>query len=509
MTADPGLDVFVSYAHADNGVPVGAAVPHGWVTALASNLNEGPNVFKKHFFIDHQLSPGDNFSVDLVTKVERSSLLVLLLSQNYIDSEWCGKELEHFVRSHSADAAAPRDVFVVELFPYESFTNVPPAIQQLRKRMIQAKFWYQPREASAPSLAGYPSAMESGAEGQAHYWSVLNGLRVALDTRLRELRAQRPASSEAVPVAPPRAASPPAPSPSRPSLGTVLLADTTDDLEAQRTAVRLALEPEGIVVLPEGDYVGLTPQEFEAAIAGDLARADLFVQLLSPTPGRKPRGFEAPLPQLQYRRASLAKLPILQWCERQPAVDEIADAAHAELFKTEFLRATHRTDFETTVIQHLQAQKDQRDRAAAAAATAAAAPAPDAIGARLPKRLIFVDDAAGESVLSDRLRAIIRAQNCSVRSLPAGAPLGNNGVDIKELLRPCRAGITIYADRSKYATAYNRLVYFLNQVADGNLPMERWGVVLQQGTVASEFGIESDEVVPLDEHGLANFLSGL
>ncbi len=236
MTADPGLDVFVSYAHADNGVPVGASVPQGWVTALASNLNEGPNVFKKRFFIDHQLSPGDNFSVDLVSKVERSSLLVLLLSQNYIDSEWCGKELEHFVRSHladaadAADAAAPRDVFVVELFPYESFTHVPPVIQQLRKRLIQAKFWYQPREASAPSLAGYPSALESGPEGQTHYWSVLNGLRVALDTRLRELRAQRLASSDARPVAP--AARAAAPGQRRPGLGTVLLADTTDDLEA-------------------------------------------------------------------------------------------------------------------------------------------------------------------------------------------------------------------------------------------------------------------------------------
>ena len=513
MAADSGLDVFVSYAHADNGVPVGASVPHGWVTALASNLNEGPNVFKKHFFIDHQLSPGDNFSTDLVSKVERCSLLVLLLSQNYIDSEWCGRELEHFVRSHSADVAAPRDVFVVELFPYERFTNVPPAIQLLRKRLIQAKFWFQPREAAAPSLAGYPSALESGPEGQAHYWSVLNGLRVALDTRLRELRAQRAAANDAMPAAPPSAASPAVPSPSRPVLGTVLLADTTDDLEAQRTAVRLALEPEGIVVLPEGDYVGLTPPEFEAAIAGDLARADLFVQLLSPTPGRKQRGFDAPLPQLQYRRASAAKLPMLQWCEHQPAADEIADAAHAGLFKTEFLRATHRSDFETGVIQRLRALKDQRDRAAAAAiadaAAAAAAPAPDAAGARGPKRMIFVDDAAGEALLSDRLRAIIRAQNCSVRSLPAGAPLGNNGIDIKELLRPCRAGITIYADRAKYATAYNRLVYFLNQVADGNLPMARWGVVLQEGTVASEFGIESDEVVPLDEHGLASFLGGL
>lgn len=128
---------------------------------------------------------------------------------------------------------------------------------------------------------------------------------------------------------------------------------------------------------------------------------------------------------------------------------------------------------------------------------------------RAPKRLIFVDDAAGEPALSDRLRHIIREQNCGVRSLPAGAPLGNNGIDIKELLRPCRAGITIYADSSKRATAVNRLLYFLNQMADGSLPLVRWGVLLKHGTVDGDFGIASDEIVPLDERDLANFLGGL
>jgi TIR domain len=501
VTADSGLDVFVSYAHADNGVAVGSSVPHGWVTALASNLNEGPNVFKKRFFIDHQLRPGDDFSADLLTKVESSSLLVLLLSDNYIDSQWCGRELEHFVRTHSANPAAPRDVFVVELCPYEKLVNVPAVIQQLRKRLIHAKFWYQPRDAATPSLAGYPSAMECGAAGRDHYWSVINELRGALDTRLRELRAQRIRSTGAV-AAP--VAAPAVPHVSKTVLGTVLLADVTDDLEAQRTAVRLALEPEGIVVLPEGDYVGLTSQEFSAAVTADLARADLFVQLLSPTSGRKARGFDAPLPQLQYQRAVGAHVPILQWCERLPTAGQLTDAAHADLFKTEFLRATHLAEFKTSVIERLRSQRALRDRAAAATAAV-----PDALAPRSPKRWIFVDDAAGEPLLSDRLRTIIRQQNCTVRSLPAGAPLGNNGIDVKELLRPCRAGITIYADRAKYATAFNRLMFFLNQVADGSLPLARWGVVLQQGTVASEFGIESDEVVPIDEHSLAGFLSGL
>jgi TIR domain len=518
LTRDPGHDVFVSYAHQDNGVSLGASLSHGWVTTLAANLNEGPAVLKKRLFIDHHLKPGDAFSDDLRERVQGSSVLLLLLSQNYVDSDWCGLELDEFLRSHGADSP---DVFVVELCPFETLVGVPASIQAIRKRALHSKFWYQPPEASLPLLAGVPSPRETEPAGQSHYWRVLAELRGALDIRVRTRREQRvPTRNPAVP--PPMAAgvAPPVAAPAddaaagaiQPRLGTVLLADTTEDLEAARNAIRAALQPEGVLVLPEGDYVELSPKEFEAAIAADLARSDLFVQLLSETAGRKPKGFEAPRPQLQYQRALAAGRPILQWSERLPTAGAIADAGHAGLFQTEFLRVTHRAEFESIVVDHLRAHKARREREAAAAAAAAAASATRA-NAETPRaaarRLIFIDDAAGEPALSERLRAIARANNCSLRSLPPGAPLGNNGIDVKELLRPCRAGITVYTDTAKYATAYNRLVFFINQVADGGLPIERWGVVLRQGTVAEVFGIESDEVVPLDEAGLANFLTTL
>lgn len=153
-------DVFVSYAHADNEKPLGSSAEYGWVTTLARNLNTGPNHYRKNLFIDHQLEPGDVFSDDLVTKVESSTLLLLLLSQNYIDSSWCGKELDHFIRAHANDPDKPADVFVVELFPFETLANVPANIQNLRKRLIHAQFWHQPPDTS-PGLAGDPSPEES------------------------------------------------------------------------------------------------------------------------------------------------------------------------------------------------------------------------------------------------------------------------------------------------------------------------------------------------------------
>lgn len=507
MPDEPTLDVFVSYAHADDGIPLGSSMPHGWVTAFAANLNQGPNALKKRLFIDHQLRPGDDFGSDLLTKVQSSTMLVLLLSQNYIDSRWCGAEVEHFVHTHDTDLTNAGGVLVVELFPYERLNNVPPVIAALRKQLIHAKFWFQRTGAADPTLAGYPSPQESGHDGCAHYWRVLNELRTALDERLRRIHAgcSRPLDLRSGASAPTETTPEPA---HREVLGTVLLADATDDLEAQRNALRLMLQAEQVQVRPEGDYVGLTPAEFEASIAADLGPADLFVQLLSPTPGRKIRGFEAPLAQLQFLRAQAARLPLMQWCECLPAAGEITDQAHARLFETEHLRVTNLADFSTDVVERLRADKARRLQAEAMARTQAAG-APSVAVAPSHQRQIFLDDLAGEPSLNERLRELIRRQDCAVRSLPPGAPLGNDGIDVKALLRPCSAGITVYTDRSKFAAAYNRLIHFLNQVAEGDLPLARWGVYLRQGTVSSVFGIESDEVVPIDERGLVDFLRGL
>jgi len=347
----PPYDVFVSYAHADNERPLNSAAEYGWVTTFARNLNIGPNHYRKNLFIDHQLKPGDVFSDDLVLKVENSTLLLLLLSQNYIDSSWCGKELDHFIRTHKNDPDKPADVFVVELFPFETFSNVPTNIQNLRKRLIHAQFWHQ-RPDSSPRLAGDPTPEESGPVGKLLYWKALHELRNAVDSRLRSLRRDKPTESDTKHVVAPLADA--QQRSDKQPLGTILLADTTEDLVSVRSAVKARLEPEGIVVLPEGDYVGLTPMEFEAEFARDLAKSQLFVQLLSSTVGRIGRNFTAPLPQLQFGRAVAAKLPIMQWCEQLPASTEITDAGHARLFDTEFLRVTNRTAFESEILARLR-----------------------------------------------------------------------------------------------------------------------------------------------------------
>lgn len=493
LRTETPYDVFVSYAHADNGVALGSSVLHGWVTTLAANLNEGPNVLKKRLFIDHQLQPGDVFSADLLATLDRSAVLVVLLSQNYVDSAWCGREVEHFCRQHGGTAAP---VFMVELVPFERLDSVPPVLQDLRKRAISARFWLQGPDMAGPGLAGYPSPGESGVDSRNHYWRVLQELRSALDDRLRARRAA-PALAHAAASAPASARQQAPVANGDAPWCTVLLADATEDLEAHHAAVRLALEPEGCRVVPAGDYVELSPDEFQAAFAADLAQADLFVQLLSPAVGRKGR-HAAPKPQLQHQWAQAAGKPVLQWTRALPRPDELTDPGHARLFDTETLRITHLDDFKSEVTQTLRRLHARR----AAAATAAAAPG-------LAARHIFVDDTTGDDALAERLRSIVRAHAFELRSVPAGLALGAGGIDVKDLLSPCRAGLTIYTDRSRQAMACQRLWYLLRQVTEASLPVSRWGVLMHQGTVASEFGIESAQVVQVDEHSLGDFLREL
>lgn len=506
MAEEQDFDVFVSYAHADNEVPLGSSMPVGWVTAFAKNLNTGPGVLQKRLFIDHQLKPGDDFGADLMTRVERSSVLVLLLSPNYVNSRWCGMEVERFVQAHAADPDRPSGVFVVELWPYESLLTRPPVIERLRKRLFVSKFWFKPADASAPSVAGYPSPLDGQPEGKALYWRVLNELQAAIDRQVLELRAVREASrvGAATQVSqPPQLQVAPPTGPARGGLGTVLLADTTDDLETERNKVRAILEPEGVLVLPEGDYVALSKTEFDAAVSADLDRAGLFVQLLSPTAGRK--RFELPLPQLQYQRALAGGKPIMQWASRQPATGEIADAGHAALFETETLRVTHLTDFANSIVGRLRTEQARRESAAqellrqqaeSAREAAVARPGP----ARQPKPFIFIDDKAGEPTIGQLVRGLLKQHNYTWRS---GEP--PNG-DIQEWLRPCVAGLTIYTDPSKRDVAQSRLIHFLNQVAEGNVDMEHWGVFLREGTLSSGLEIEAEGLVDVNEQGLGEFL---
>ncbi len=509
MSFVPGFDydVFVSYAHADNQLPQGTAARHGWVSALSHNLNTGIGAVHKTIFIDHQLRPGDPFGDELRTKVAKSAVLVILLSRTYAESKWCGIELDHFIRTRSEDVAHPRNVVAVELTPFSELeTNPDSHIANLRHELILAQFWAKPINAADSELFGWPSPQES--QYRTEYFSAVGRLSAAIDRRLRTIRTDHSAlvKQKSISVDIPANATIPVPlsQTEKSDAPAILLADVTDDLADDREELRTFLEKEGVRVLPEGVYVGRSKAEFEQAFDAHIQQSILFVQLLSRAAGQKIRDLDLPVPQLQFARAKAAPISMLQWGAPELKIEQIRDPAHADLFRTEHIQLSNLEQFKSQVL--LRYQDLCKARRASTKISAVAA----------PRNSIFLDDALADAKVGQKLRDLLKGEGCEIRSMPKNAGLGHNGFPLTELLRPCRGAVLVYSDRKDQITAFHRLHYFINQVADQRLSMSRWGVYVGEHLAGidlrDEFGIDSPDVVTIsgaDDGALLNFVRGL
>ena len=86
--AESAYDLFVSYAHADDEIPVGAR--NGWVTTLAEELKK---VLRRmlggsgaRIWMDHQLAANANVLDTLLMTPRSSRILLLVMSPGYHQS---------------------------------------------------------------------------------------------------------------------------------------------------------------------------------------------------------------------------------------------------------------------------------------------------------------------------------------------------------------------------------------------------------------------------------------
>jgi len=94
------FDIFVSYAHVDDEMPL-QSNPQGWVTTLTSHLkNKLDQKLGRHeayaLWMDQELRGGQPITPNILAKVQRSAILLVVLSPGYVASEWCRRELDTF-----------------------------------------------------------------------------------------------------------------------------------------------------------------------------------------------------------------------------------------------------------------------------------------------------------------------------------------------------------------------------------------------------------------------------
>jgi hypothetical protein len=76
------------------------------------------------------------------------------------------------------------------------------------------------------------------------------------------------------------------------------------------------------------------------------------------------------------------------------------------------------------------------------------------------KTRVFRDDLASQPAVSSRLRGALTSLNCEIRRLRPAAPRGSKGIDVREMLRHCRAGLTLAPFLSPYEILYCQVLVF-------------------------------------------------
>ncbi|HEU4559174.1 MAG TPA: toll/interleukin-1 receptor domain-containing protein [Longimicrobium sp.] len=362
-------DVFVSYAHVNND----SLVPGkpGWVTTLVEHLRSflaqklprrpgepaGAAVW-----MDPRLPGNEAYDAKIEEALEESATLLVILSNAYLHSPWCTREREAFLRRAARDPEHARGrVFVVE---FEEVPR-PPELEKLPGY----RFWTRGSYDRTSRPLGFPVPTPD----ERTYYDLLWDVAAEMSGQLRAVRQEGP----------------PAPPPSGP---VAYLAETTDDLDAQRDEVRRYLAQAGFRVVPEGWYPHDDPERYAAAATGDMAHARLFVQLLGPVPGRRPPAVPEGFAALQCRLAEAAKLPVVQWRPRELDPSTVTEPHLRALLERPTVQATGLEEFKRNVAELLRKPS----------------PAPPAPSAPGELKFVFVDSDRPDQELAASIRKALR-----------------------------------------------------------------------------------------------------
>ncbi len=365
-------DIFLSYAYVDNELL--PSTPLGWVDTLVKILDVrlAQKLGRQGRFTlwsDKQQIPGNQpIHPEIEQAIADSASFLAILSRGYLESPWCWLELESFLRTHPAAAGR---LFVVYRDRVEAGDR-PPAFEGIRGY----QFWEEGK-GRAVRIWGDPVP---DPQRDADYYALLNDLSQDLadlidrDHQSGAIAARTAASTPAGAVGNgaaiqglfgAAAIAPPPVTQSHPIVGgsgansvvgTVFLAQPTDDLISIRNAVRRHLQSAGIQVLPE-TWCSHDPEVFAAAATTDLGQSDLFVQLLGAVAGSRaadlPRGFNG----LQHELAIRADKAVLQWrpLDLDPATVEEQD--HRGLLEGATVVACGIEDFKKMVVDRIEAAK--------------------------------------------------------------------------------------------------------------------------------------------------------
>ncbi len=162
---DCEYSLFISYAHADN------KSNNQWVTCLRnaiwnrmSKLNRtlggSPTII--HMSEENGPSAG-HLSVELKKRVEKSFAMLLVVGEDYVNSDWCEKELQLFAETFGAEGFASR-LYVVVMTQDDLHKAEKGHVW--RQHLAPDQLWMRLFDEKAPNKPIKPGATEAGFDNE-------------------------------------------------------------------------------------------------------------------------------------------------------------------------------------------------------------------------------------------------------------------------------------------------------------------------------------------------------
>ena len=278
-------DVFISYRHLDNELLDEQG--KGWIdnfherfeSVLGEALGYEPRIWR-----DPRL-PGNAYFADVLEeRIQKTAVVISILSPGYLQSDWCLGELREFCRladqSGGLRLGDRMRVFKVVKTHIEREQH-PPEFQN----QLGYEFYEIDKVTQRPVAFG----QELGRNRDQRYWSKLDDL--AWDVK------------QVLSIINPRAKVAAQGSVFSRAQGTVYLAQTTRDLSGERDQIKRELQNRGYDILPERELPFVSPS-YEEAVRECVARAKLSVHLIGGIYGIVPEGASRSILRLQNEIAA-------------------------------------------------------------------------------------------------------------------------------------------------------------------------------------------------------------
>ncbi len=334
-TPDYKHDIFISYAHVDNEPFIG--FKHGWVTYLFQTLTY--SLAKKFGAINvtsrwKGVQSMGNVLVqsEIAQNLERSAILLILLSPGFLSSELCMQELRHFLNTIKTERNnGYQRIFIVEKNKIEE--NAFP--KSLSKFPLD-RFWNLDAQGRARTLAiPRPDPMDIR-----YHQKVDDLARKLIDTltKIRMVNSPKKALTRST-------------QPLKIPIETVFLADVSEDLIDEHDSIKRYLEQANIRVCPGKRVSYYFMQKDLSEFDEYMGNSKLFVQLLSKQALRDESGVN--LTRLQFSLAISKGVPIVQWRHPDLDISSTKDPDQKEMLDLKSVKAMNFAEFKKSISHRL------------------------------------------------------------------------------------------------------------------------------------------------------------